>query len=149
MRNRNVFDLVSSLWRYLRSLHLTMELCPDKGSDFSPMDGVLRKFHRINLRLDSVIAQNALDRQLTSAHFKGLPKERGITRCKPCGRSLGQLGDAEFFSSLNTERRARKVFRTRAEAHLGVFDYNECSYKSTRRHSMLEHVSPIQYEEAL
>ncbi|KJZ47606.1 hypothetical protein VC34_04365 [Pseudomonas fluorescens] len=39
MRNRNdVFDLVSSLRRFSHSVHQTMELFPDKGSDFSPIE---------------------------------------------------------------------------------------------------------------
>ena len=54
-----------------------------------------------------------------------------------------------FFSSLKTERTARKVYRTRAQARADVFDYIERFYNSTRRHSTLGYVSPIQFEEAL
>lgn len=49
------------------------------------------------------------------------------------------------FSSLNMKRKARKVFHTRAKSRLGAFDYNERFYNPTRRHSMLEYVSSIQY----
>lgn len=54
-----------------------------------------------------------------------------------------------FFSSLKTERTARKVYRTREQARADVFDYIERFYNSTRRHSTLGYVSPIQFEEAL
>jgi putative transposase len=54
-----------------------------------------------------------------------------------------------FFSSLKTERTARKVYRTREQARADVFDYIERFCNSTRRHSTLGYVSPIQFEEAL
>jgi len=54
-----------------------------------------------------------------------------------------------FFSSLKTERTARKVYRTREQARADVFDYIERFYNSTRRHLTLGYVSPIQFEEAL
>jgi putative transposase len=42
-----------------------------------------------------------------------------------------------FFSSLKTERAARKVYRTRDDARADVFDYIERFYNSTRRQSTL------------
>nr|CBA28148.1 hypothetical protein Csp_A05830 [Curvibacter putative symbiont of Hydra magnipapillata] len=54
-----------------------------------------------------------------------------------------------FFSSLKTERTAGKVYRTREQARADVFNYIERFYNSTRRHSTLRYVSPIQFEEAL
>ncbi len=47
-----------------------------------------------------------------------------------------------FFSSLKTERTARKVYRTRGQARSDVFDYIECFYNPTRRHSTLGYLSP-------
>ena len=52
-----------------------------------------------------------------------------------------------FFSSLKTERTARKVYRTRNAARADVFDYIERFYNPTRRHSTLGYVSPIRYEQ--
>jgi Integrase core domain len=51
-----------------------------------------------------------------------------------------------FFSSLKTERTAKKVYRTREQARADVFDYIECFYNPTRRHSTLGYVSPLQFE---
>ena len=42
-----------------------------------------------------------------------------------------------FFSSLKTERIARKTYRTRNQAKAEVFDYIERFYNPTRRHSTL------------
>ncbi|MEX3582991.1 MAG: IS3 family transposase, partial [Burkholderia sp.] len=53
-----------------------------------------------------------------------------------------------FFSSLKTERIARKVYRTREEARSDVFDYIERFYNPTRRHSALGYVSPVEFEQA-
>ena len=88
--------------------------------------------------------------QYTSEHFQGLLKEQGIT----CSMSrAGEVWDnsamESFFSSLKTERTARKVYRLRDEARSDVFDYIERFYNPTRRHSTLGYVSPIQFEEAL
>ena len=51
-----------------------------------------------------------------------------------------------FFSSLRTERMARKTYRTRNEAKADVFDYIERFYNPLRRHSTIGYVSPIEYE---
>ena len=88
--------------------------------------------------------------QYTSEHFQQLLREQGIT----CSMSrAGEVWDnsamESFFSSLKTERTARKVYRTREQARADVFDYIERFYNSTRRHSTLGYVSPIQFEEAL
>ena len=51
-----------------------------------------------------------------------------------------------FFSSLKTERIARKVYRTRDHARTDVFDYIERFYNPTRRHSTIGYVSPTEFE---
>ena len=88
--------------------------------------------------------------QYTSEHFQQLLKEQGIT----CSMSrAGEVWDnsamESFFSSLKTERTARKVYRTREQARADVFDYIERLYNSACRHSTLGYVSPIQFEEVL
>ncbi len=51
-----------------------------------------------------------------------------------------------FFSSLKTERTARKVYRTRNEAKADVFDYIERFYNPKRRHSTIGYMSPMEFE---
>ena len=87
--------------------------------------------------------------QYTSEHFQKLLDEQGIT----CSMSrAGEVWDnsamESFFSSLKTERTARKVYRTRGQARSDVFDYIECFYNPTRRHSTLGYLSPVQFEKA-
>lgn len=87
--------------------------------------------------------------QYTSGHFQELLQEQGIT----CSMSrAGEVWDnaamESFFSSLKTERTARKVYRTRDQARADVFDYMERFYNPNRRHSTLGYVSPIAFEMA-
>jgi hypothetical protein len=53
-----------------------------------------------------------------------------------------------FFSSLEAERTARKVFRTREQVRAEVFDCIERFHNPTRRHSTLGYVRPIAFEKA-
>lgn len=87
--------------------------------------------------------------QYTSEHFQELLKDQGIT----CSMSrAGEVWDnsamESFFSSLKTERTARKVYRSREQARADVFDYIERFYNPTRRHSTMGYVSPIDFEKA-
>jgi len=87
--------------------------------------------------------------QYTSEHFQKLLAEHGIT----CSMSrAGEVWDnsamESFFSSLKTERTARKVYRSREQARADVFDYIERFYNPRRRHSTLGYVSPIEFEKA-
>jgi putative transposase len=47
------------------------------------------------------------------------------------------------FSSLKTERTARKTYRTRDEGKADVFDYIECFYNAKRWHSTIGYRSPM------
>jgi len=52
-----------------------------------------------------------------------------------------------FFSSLKTERTARKVYCTRDAVRADVFDYIERFYNPRRRHSKLGYLSPMAFED--
>jgi len=52
-----------------------------------------------------------------------------------------------FFSSLKTERTARKVYRRRDDERADLFDYIERFYNRLRRHSALGYLSPEQFEQ--
>jgi putative transposase len=71
---------------------------------------------------------------------------------KEQGSRAGEVWDnsamESFFSSLKTERTARKVYRTREQARADVFDYVERFYNSTRRHSTLGYLCPIEFKKA-
>jgi putative transposase len=52
---------------------------------------------------------------------------------------------ATFFSSLKTERTARKSYRNRDQASADVFDYVEPLYNPRRRHSTIGYLSPMEF----
>jgi putative transposase len=69
-----------------------------------------------------------------------------------CRMSLaGEVGNSaamnSIFSSMKTERVARKGYRTRVQAQAGIFDCSERLYNPTRRHSTIEYVAPVQFEQ--
>ena len=103
----------------------------------------------INTSWLKVLRRPVESAQYTSEHFQKLLDEQGIT----CSMSrAGEVWDnsamESFFSSLKTERTARRVYRTRGQARSDVFDYIECFYNPTRRHSTLGYLSPVQFEKA-
>lgn len=53
-----------------------------------------------------------------------------------------------FFSSLKTERLARRDYATRNAARADVFDYLERLYNPIRRHSTLGYLRPVNFEYA-
>lgn len=52
-----------------------------------------------------------------------------------------------FFSSLKKERIKRRIYASRQEAKSDVFDYIEGFYNRTRRHSHLDLLSPLAFEQ--
>lgn len=52
-----------------------------------------------------------------------------------------------FFSNLKKERIKRKIYSTREEAKSDIFDYIEVFYNRTRRHSFLNQLSPMAFEQ--
>ena len=80
-----------------------------------------------------------------------LKEKQKLVICITCSMSRwGNVWDnaamESFFSSLKTERTARKVYRTRDQARANVFDYIERFYNPRRRHSTLDFLSPMAYE---
>lgn len=51
-----------------------------------------------------------------------------------------------FFSSLKTERTEGKTYRTRDEARADVFDHIDRFYNTSRRHSIIDYLSPVEFE---
>ena len=96
---------------------------------------------------DALLHHSDRGSQYTSEQFQRLMLDHGVT----CSMSrAGNVWDnavmESFFSSLKTERTARKTYRTRDEAKADVFDYIERFYNPRRRHSTLGYVSPMEFE---
>ena len=77
---------------------------------------------------------------------------RSILKAWQIQQSMSSKGDCfdnaimeSFFSSLKKELVHLRTFHTRAQAEISVFDYIEIFYNRQRRHSALNHKSPLEY----
>ena len=52
-----------------------------------------------------------------------------------------------FFQLLKRERIRRKVYLTRDDARLDIFDYIEVFYNRNRKHGSKNKLSPVEYEQ--
>jgi putative transposase len=85
--------------------------------------------------------------QYTSELFQRLAADHGITcSMSRSGNCWDNAAMESFFSSLKTERTARKLYRSRDQAKADVFDYIERFYNTVRRHSAIGYKSPIDFE---
>jgi putative transposase len=96
---------------------------------------------------DTVLHHSDRGSQYTSEPFQRLMAHHGVT----CSMSrAGNVWDnavmESFFSSLKSERTARRTYQTRDQAQAAVFDYIERFYNPTRRHSTLGYLSPMEFE---
>jgi putative transposase len=97
---------------------------------------------------DSLLHHSDQGSQYTSEQFQRLMADHGITcSMSRSGNVWDNAAMESFFSSLKTERTARKVYRTRDDARADVFDYVERFYNPRRRHSTLGYLSPVEFEE--
>ena len=101
-------------------------------------------------KVDALLHHSDQGSQYTSEQFQRLLADNGIT----CSMSrAGNVWDnsamESFFSTLKTERTASKVCRTRNEARADVFDYIERFYNPVRKHSKLDFLSPVDFEQGL
>jgi putative transposase len=85
--------------------------------------------------------------QYTSEQFQRLMADNGVDcSMSRSGNVWDNAAMESFFSSLKTERIARKVYRTRDAARADVFDYIERFYNTIRRHSTIGYLSPVEFE---
>ena len=85
--------------------------------------------------------------QYTSEQCQRLMAEHGVLcSLSRSGNVWDNAAMESFFSSLKTERTARKLYRTRDEAKADVFDYIERFYNPKRRHSTIGYLSPMEFE---
>ena len=96
---------------------------------------------------DALLHHSDQGSQYTSEQFQRLMADNGITcSMSRSGNVWDNAAMESFFSSLKTERTARKVYRTRNDAKADVFDYIERFYNPRRRHSTLGYLSPMDFE---
>jgi putative transposase len=96
---------------------------------------------------DALLHHSDQGSQYTSEQFQRLMADNGVTcSMSRSGKVWDNAAMESFFSSLKTERIARKTYRTRDQAKAEVFDYIERFYNPKRRHSTLGYLSPIDFE---
>ena len=96
---------------------------------------------------DTLLHHSDQGSQYTSEQFQRLMADNGVTcSMSRSGNVWDNAAMESFFSSLKTERIARKTYRTRNHAKADVFDYIERFYNPTRRHSTLGYLSPMDFE---
>lgn len=96
---------------------------------------------------DALLHHSDQGSQYTSEPFQRLMAEHGIMcSMSRSGNVWDNAAMESFFSSLKTERIARRTYRTRDEARADVFDYIERFYNPARRHSTLGYLSPVEFE---
>lgn len=96
---------------------------------------------------DALLHHSDQGSQYTSEQFSSLMADNGVTcSMSRSGNVWDNAAMESFFSSLKTERTARKTYHTRSQAKADVFDYIERFYNPIRRHSTLGYISPIEFE---
>jgi putative transposase len=96
---------------------------------------------------DALLHHSDRGSQYTSEQFQELLANHGIVcSMSRSGNVWDNAAMESFFSSLKTERTARKTYRTRDQAKADVFDYIECFYNVKRRHSTIGYLSPVEFE---
>ena len=96
---------------------------------------------------DALLHHSDRGSQYTSEQFQRLMADNGVVcSMSRSGNVWDNAAMESFFSSLKTERTARKTYRTRDEARADVFDYIERFYNPKRRHSTIGYLSPMEFE---
>ena len=98
-------------------------------------------------RPDALLHHSDRGSQYTSEQFQRLLADHDVAcSMSRSGNVWDNAAMESFFSSLKTERTARKIYRTREDAKADVFDYIECFYNPKRRHSTIGYMSPMEFE---
>ena len=96
---------------------------------------------------DALLHHSDRGSQYSSEQFQRLMADNGVVcSMSRSGNVWDNAAMESFFSSLKTERMARKMYRTRDEARADVFDYIERFYNPKRRHSRIGYMSPMEFE---
>ena len=96
---------------------------------------------------DALLHHSDQGSQYASEQFRSLMEDNGVTcSMSRSGNVWDNAAMESFFSTLKTERTARKVYRSRGQARADVFDFIERFYNAKRRHSTIGYLSPIEFE---
>ncbi len=86
----------------------------------------------------------------TAESYQAILKQEGIqVSMSRTGNCYDNAAMESFFHSFKGECIDRERFQTRAHARHATFEYIECFYNRTRRHSTLNYLSPVIYEQLM
>ena len=86
--------------------------------------------------------------QFGSDDFNRWCKENSfLTSMSRRGNCYDNAAMESFFRSLKKEKTRGKIYNTREELKAEIFDYIEVFYNRVRRHSYLNYLSPVQFEQ--
>lgn len=85
--------------------------------------------------------------QYASQSFQNMLKAHHIqASMSGTGNCYDNAPAESFFASLKAERVSHRIYRTRQEAIIDIFQYIETFYNRQRRHSSLGYLSPMAFE---
>lgn len=87
----------------------------------------------------------------TAESYQAILKQNGIQVSMSRPGNCSDHAAMESFAPLARKRECvdRECFQTRAQARRATFEYIECFYHRTRRHSTLNSMSPVMYEQVM
>ena len=139
-------------WLYLAT---TIDLSTRKVIGYSMSDNMESKIITDAIRMGlkgKTIPENAIfhsDRgsQYTSKEVTKLLSELGLTQSMSRKGNCWDNAVAEsFFKTLKYEGNIKKVFNTKQEARLAIFEFIEVFYNKKRRHSSIGYLTPDETE---
>jgi len=96
---------------------------------------------------DALLHHSDRGSQYTSEQFQRLMADHGVVcSMSRSGNVWDNAAMESFFSSMKTERIARKVYRTWDQARADVFEYIERFYNPRRRYSTIGYISPMEFK---
>ena len=86
----------------------------------------------------------------TSEEYQSLLRQEGmVASMSRTANCYDNAAMESFFHSFKGECIDGESFQTRAQARSATFEFIECFYNRTRRHSTLHYMSPLLYEQAM
>lgn len=98
-------------------------------------------------RKEKVLVHSDQGSQYTSHDWDKILAQHGLESSMSCRGNCHDNAVAEsFFQLLKRERIKRKIYSTREEARMHIFEYIEMFYNVKRRHGSNAQMSPVEYE---
>ena len=98
-------------------------------------------------KINDVIVHSDQGSTYASGGYRQQLSENNLCSMSRKGECLDNAVAESFFGSLKNELVYHEDYRTRAQAKQSIFEYIEVFYNRKRRHSFLNYMTPVEYEE--